>query len=94
MFCVVQIPQLWHKKLENCSQVSSPLRIHVGPWPQDFFSKSCSFQAILRDFEHILGSVPSLGIKTLLGLPLTKILDPPLSDLTHQNFDQTITLDF
>ena len=48
--------------------------------PPRFFSKSCSFQAILWEnpyFEQILGSGAPWGVKTLLA-PLTKILDPSL----------------
>ncbi len=49
------------------------------PCPQDFFfTKSCSFQAILDKF-WAQGPLIPLGVKTLLA-PLTKILDPPLAD--------------
>ena len=51
------------------------------PFAPKISSKSCSFQATLREnpnFEQILGSGPPLGVKTPRGLPLTKILDPRL----------------
>ncbi len=43
-----------------------------GPLAPKISSKSCSFQAILREnsyFEHILGSGPSPGVQTPLGPP-------------------------
>ncbi len=59
---------------QNAVTVMSPQkhqRSQGAGSPRIFFSKSCSFQAILRKIsylEHILGSGPP-GVKTLLGPP-------------------------
>ena len=60
----------------NCFLCRNYVCFHCvsAPLPPRFFSKSCSFQAILREkpyFEHILGSGHLPGPK-LLGYPWTK----------------------
>ncbi len=68
---------------QNKDGHSSGSRGALGAWAPlapKISSKSCSFQAILREkpyFEQSLGSGPPLGSK-LHWAPLTKILDPRL----------------